>query len=110
VTRGIVEKQINIRHVAALAGALLCGWYLMLPPIIRDGQGGFTVLFDAPLSKWIVNTSFEQAADCDQLQRGFVMDSGKKTRRFASHTFEWAETARLTQAQCIATDDPRLAK
>jgi len=71
-----------------LAGALLAGWYLMLPPLARDGQSGYAVLADAPLSKWIVNASFEQAADCNELQLSFMNNGGKKARSSMPHTFK----------------------
>jgi len=50
------------------------------------------------------------AAGCDELKDDFVRVGVKKFHRLAPRTFEWADAGTSTQAQCIATDDPRLAK
>jgi hypothetical protein len=93
------------RHAAALA---LLGWYLMLPPIIPDGRGGYTVAVDAPLSKQFVNGSYDRASDCDDLRSSVVAKGGRDRERLHRHTLEWALAVQSTQAQCISTDDPRL--
>jgi hypothetical protein len=55
------------RHAAALALVLLCacskkskGWYLLVPPI-----EGATINKSAPVAKWEIRQSFDDAASCD---------------------------------------------
>lgn len=70
---------------------MLFGWYLMFPPV---GSGRIEV--DAPLSRWQVAEPFDTAAECEK-RRGYEMEHNK-------HDLP------IVWAQCIATDDPRLAK
>ncbi len=88
------------RHAAALA---LVGWYLMVPPWTAPDT------FDskAPISKWQVFLSFDSAQQCQDAQ----IDYHAKWRRNAFQRNERvvAYNVRLFgEAQCIATDDPRL--
>ncbi len=120
------------RHVAALA---LVGWYLMVPPssCFRKGPN-----VDAPISGWHVKKSFETAIQCESDRFDMrqvwvpnpnpkpkptkVPDLGEKRKKTLS---EWEAERRVSldlqghyvpanpfalAAQCIATDDPRLAK
>jgi len=77
----------------------LIGWYLIVPPN-KDGQ----ILIDRPLSKWTYLNSFDSARECREAGLEHVRQAETDTP---------ADRARLSQAQaweCIATDDPRLAK
>ncbi len=106
------------RHAAALA---LVGWYLMLAPQAFDPTGKPLVGIDdrAPLSRWVIVESFENANEC-QTEVGTLQRAGIKLTKgapdnAASQVFTKSEQrgkwfvgyADLT-AQCIATDDPRL--
>ena len=88
---------MKLRHAAALA---LVGWYLMVPPIV-DGRA----VIDAPVSKWIVNTPFDSARECDKAQAILVV---KAKGDLEKRLWDDAVAVTFTQAQCIATDDPRL--
>ncbi len=98
------------RHAVAL---VLVGWYLMTaPPSLPSGD---TIDLNAPLNRWLTYNTFDSAAQCEKA-RTYVHD------RAATIV---AESVRLTpgrpvglkgaaeslrMAQCVATDDPRLAK
>jgi hypothetical protein len=105
---------VNLRHAAVLA---LVGWYLMVPPSMADtwicghslsaglsrewfgwGKGcdtmERTVDFDAPLPQWRVSAPFETLAECEADRETLHKESDSGTPSF--------------NAQCIATDDPRL--
>ena len=88
----------KLRHATALA---LVGWYLMVPPIV-DG----VAVINAPVSKWIVNTPFDSASECDKAQ-GILVLRAKRDLEKVQRT-DLAIAISFTQAQCIATDDPRL--
>jgi hypothetical protein len=106
---------MNIKHAAAFA---LAGWYLMLPPFVMD-QSGKTIVStnpSVPLSQWKADKPFDSAAECQkyadhepsvqaQLWRQIVQE-GMPILPQVRDTWILANT----QAQCIASDDPRLAK
>jgi hypothetical protein len=94
------------RHTAALA---LVGWYLMVPQVINT-TGGYLADFNSPLSRWAVNSVFDSASECDPMQTGVVLKGQSDMKKAPIRSMEWAIAQSLTQAQCIATDDPRLAK
>jgi len=99
---------VKLRHAAALA---LTGWYLMTPPLTYDGpRYGFTVQSDAPLSKWVVTDAADSASECEQGHYALVKDSGKTMDKARPHSNEWANAIAYAQSQCIASNDPRLAK
>jgi hypothetical protein len=93
-------NSIKFRHAAALA---LVGWYLMIPPVGSDG----TVDTEAPLGKWKISSSYDNARECNDVMlaaQGYMPDSqtGKKG--------PVTDNPRLLSEACISTDDPRLAK
>lgn len=79
------------RHAAALA---LCGWYLMTPPM----DAGHHIDTNAPLSRWQILSSFDNANDC-----AIVTQDLRDDKNAAS----W-KRRRSMLAVCISTDDPRL--
>jgi hypothetical protein len=89
---------VKLRHAAALA---LIGWYLMVPPIV-DGRA----VIAAPVSKWVVNTPFDSASECDKAQANLVLRAKRDLQKSVST--DSAVAVSFTQAQCIASDDPRL--
>jgi len=102
----------NLRHVAALA---LVGWYLMAPPTLSiDGTsdiktGRWWAKTDAPIRDWQILESLDSANDCEGMRTKIVMQ-GKRNLNRTPSTYPWAYAVASTQATCIATDDPRLAK
>ena len=94
---------MNHRHAAALA---LLGWYLMEPPPLPDSwwlqywpwstAHGWSL--DAPLSHWTVRDEFETLKRCQ--------DELTTTRRWNAEYL----ASSIEAWQCVATDDPRLAK
>src|SRR5271166_2192804 len=104
---------MNPRHAAALA---LVGWYLMVPPqpllnkpshlgpsaLNPNGQDlPYTIGLpdrDAPISQWHSVGSFDSAAECKAALNG----SEKR------YSHDEAMMRSLFDAQCIASDDPRL--
>jgi hypothetical protein len=75
-------------HAAALA---LVGWYLMVPLTER------TIL---PIAQWNHIASFDTADECE---RNRVVLAEKNQH-------DPAKRSLIVQSECIASDDPRLAK
>jgi len=75
-------------------GVVAAGWYLMIPP-----AAGTSYDVSAPLWKWRVFSAHDHAYECEGAK--FLNREG------ARHKNDPIRAA-LGQAQCIATDDPRL--
>ena len=89
-------RTMNLPHVAAL---LLIGWYLMIPSRSTGAPNEFDD--HAALSRWFVFSSHDTAHECEEAK--FLNRGGhKQPNDPMQRAFE--------QAQCIASDDPRLAK
>ena len=87
---------MKLHHAAAVA---LVGWYLMVPPYDPKTKDFDT---SAPLSKWFIRSAHDTAnSGQDSLEAGWKTAEKKKDER---------TKARLAPAQCVATDDPGLAK
>ncbi len=87
---------MNLSHAAALA---LVGWYLMVPPRnLHPFVKGDNVDTAAPLSEWTHLASSDSAKECE----------ARKAEYFntVAHVPDMAQAA--ADAECIATDDPRL--
>jgi hypothetical protein len=103
------------RHAAAL---LLMGWILMVPP---DSTVPHSVDSAAPLSRWSKIAEFDNEGDC---RRGLAalnsktpdfaapLDPTGELRRFKKRQPADPQLAhaRVSNATCIASDDPRMAK
>jgi hypothetical protein len=91
---------MKLRHVATLA---LVGWYLMLPPFDDDPD-----IPTKPLSVWHSSGAYDSAAACETAKE----DIERKTANFSlSHPNSKSadrDASRWSNAQCIASDDPRL--
>lgn len=85
------------RHAAALA---LVGWYLMTPPLYKDGE----LDEKAPLKEWTIINSFDTATECSES----VIETSRQMN--ADTTTSNVVRRRLMLSACISTDDPRLAK
>ena len=117
---------MNLRHAAALA---LVGWYLMVPPMVQKEDWQLGVRHStAPLSEWFIWNSFDTADACTKardalrarpLSNALTDDYHRWLAGRASSINlleEWeniysdllAINNAFSQAQCIATDDPRL--
>jgi hypothetical protein len=87
------------RRVVALA---LVGWYLMLPHFMYLADGSMSGP-TAPLPQWDLYGSYDSAAECETA-RSFAITKASDHGDYAKLREE------LEAAQCIATNDPRLAK
>jgi len=98
---------VKARHAVALA---LVGWYLMVPPTpIRHPQPDANM---PPISRWENRGSFDTAKECDSERWKKIMDwNYKNTVKDGDiDSVEGQLVAQYTLGQCIASDDPRLAK
>lgn len=114
---------MNARHAAALA---LVGWYLMVPPFKPNDmhRPSFTLRslearilnLDAPLSKWEIYVPSDSADECEASKTATLklLDQQKITGKDSAITERGAKVIllelQLRHSQCIASDDPRLAK
>jgi len=89
------------RHTAALA---LVGWYLMVPIPGNDPIPDPVVTF----SKWVNIRSFDSAERCEDGRLG-VIETGIGGPQLGGYP-DWEVTKVLLLSQCVASDDPRLAK
>ena len=100
----------KIRHLAAFA---LVGWYLMMPP--DSAKIPHEVDAEAPLSRWIVVTTFDTDDDCEKVLAGvqkteqdpIELDKTGKRARLQKHD-EALGKARAVNAACVESDDFRL--
>ncbi len=95
---------MNLRHAAAVA---LVGWYLMVPPVVEKA-GSYEADFNAPLSRWSVDSPFDTAAECRAVNANLVQQQTRVFDQAQAHSRERAVAQRLIVSQCIETDDPRL--
>jgi hypothetical protein len=101
---------MNLRHAAAL---VLVGWYLMVPPLSPSGPH-YVVLRGAPLSEWIIDESFDSAAECEQARHDGILSARQSAEKAGickpvpGSTCDDPLLQEAVLAKCIATDDPRL--
>jgi hypothetical protein len=91
------SRPVKLRHAATIA--LLGGWYLLVPNMNN---------LDAPLSSRLLFASYDTAKECEdaKLRLGKMIKAGtSKTNGTSKMTAD-----QLAASDCIATDDPRLAK
>lgn len=98
------------RHAAAL---VLVGWYLMLPPFNLDKAPWIDD--KAPLSKWTIKASTDSALECAEIRNHEQESASTEYQKYLAagqHTPLNVATTFMDSlsAQCVATDDPRLAK
>ena len=94
----------RLRRITDVIPALaLIGWYLMVPPLDRFPNGEAFVL-NAPLSQWYRWDYYDTAGECWYVDRDLFLRSQSVLR---IDPMDEAADAYL-QAQCIASDDPRL--
>ena len=87
---------MTLQHAAALA---LAGWYLMIPPPLSHSRQDGRI---EPLSRWTTTGTFESKKACDA-ERGHLskLDPG-------AGSYRGLPPEEVYDAQCVATDDPRL--
>jgi hypothetical protein len=89
--------SMNLRHAAALA---LVGWYMLIPPTSRDYPMGNV---NAPLTEWVRRpTIYRNKEECEH-----VLDRQTRLRNAQNRQ---TQVRFRRQWQCVASDDPRLAK
>jgi len=89
---------MTLGRAAVLA---LVGWCLVVPPSI-DSRG---VATQAPLSKWTKLGTFDSAEDCDRER----IDEMTRLEHAAGQGQAGNQSLLAIQnAECVATDDPRL--
>ena len=87
--------MMNLRHAFELA---LVDWYLMMPPTGGNYPMGNV---DAPLSQWMKRpTIYRDKEECEHVLDRHRRLTNSKNKQIAVKFYK--------QAQCVATDDPRL--
>jgi hypothetical protein len=86
------------------AAAALAGWYLMVPIPGNDPIPNPVITF----SKWVNIRSFDSAERCEDGRLG-VIETGIGGPQFMGYP-EGEIKKVLLLSQCVASDDPRLAK
>jgi hypothetical protein len=85
-------------HRAGTFGLL--GWYLMLPPGPPNNPN-----LSAPISRWAISSSFDTADDCGKVR---LANAGRYSYPPEGYIKNEHPTEKDEDAECIATDDPRL--
>jgi hypothetical protein len=109
---------MTVRHAAALA---LVGWYLMMPPVsdwkrfqaVEEVSGYFAHLgpfYPAPFEKWEKLGEFYSQANCESACQSIARRDGTITGQpmLPNGSRPSAKQYQVSNATCIATDDPRL--
>jgi len=97
--------KMKLRHAATLT-LIGLGWYLMVPPDVHKGSASVKTL--EPMGQWLNLHSFDTAAACENgladATKGIKDDLSKNPTSVAAlRKFRW-----ISDAECIASDDPRL--
>ncbi len=92
-----------IGHAAALA---LVGWYLMVPPTGCSGRPNPK----APLSQWTVIDRSETEGECYDMRKSLKDPTADRNnlRSYLDDAGYSGPLSAVGNAQCFATDDPRL--
>ena len=95
------------RHAAALA---LVGWYLMMPP--ENFPSSDEPISTAPLEQWHVWHSFDAADECERFklsEENRLWATVLRAEPYTNaQTFARVFHLEMVDAECIASDDPRL--
>lgn len=106
----IMAGMAMIQPLAANAGG---GWYLMSPPLSNAGYPDTS----QPLNAWHLEKAFDSAKECyagrwdpyfEKKESVKVLKKHPEVPKKGWQDFLKTEQSELTQAQCIASDDPRL--
>jgi hypothetical protein len=99
---------LNPRHAAALA---LVGWYLMVPPTFENQYGAIQADDSTPVSKWGQQAVYDSAGACNEGKSDYFKQSvlaSKLVDKTNGPKAGAAIAVAALNAQCIASDDPRL--
>jgi len=112
--------SMNLRRAAALAlaGSYLIGcqrpplgWYLVTPPpkkIANPHYHGWGTDTSATLSSWKLRSSYGTAEKCEQMRQELLVKGVAMTKTADPESNDYIIGQQLAEAECIATDDPRL--
>jgi hypothetical protein len=89
---------VNIRHAGAIA---LMGWYLMVPPPLSHSPKNGQIV---PLSQWTRAGAFQSEESCETKRAA----RSKLDPALALGAYHGLPAEQVYDAQCVATDDPRL--
>lgn len=107
---------ITIAILAPLSAANACGWYLMEAPTRPASQGPLQWDYDftAPISRWNRIGEFDLVVKChaDATRRYWDLQESINTGAYhgAELLEHQAESFGKANLQCVASDDPRLAR
>ncbi len=94
------------RHAAALA---LIGCYLMAPPY-QYGGGSFPIDVHASRGDWFIMGAYDTAASCMKAEADARDAQSRDPRCKSKLGIDVYLCVRQLVADCIASDDPRLAR
>jgi hypothetical protein len=89
------------------AALVLAGWYLMLPPLSRDGR---RVASEAPQSQWVIDSAYDSAAGCEAALAQKVSEAWESLKQAGSNPANDLLVKDAAFAHCIAADDVRVVK
>jgi hypothetical protein len=92
-----------------IAGLVLIGWYLMVPPLVNEP---YKIDTEAPLTSWRVYQTFETADQCKE-SLSAAKSKYNQTATSPIGTIKRGSRAFALQmvfGQCVKSDDPGLAK
>ena len=96
------------RHAAALA---LVGWYLMAPPVRQPNGEPAYVDEHAAYRDWKILHEFKTADECEAGQARAKSDAENGNLSVGVVDVDPAPwLAQQAEAQCVASDDPRLKR
>jgi hypothetical protein len=90
------------------AATVLLGWYLLLPPGQTGGGGDVVVDAEAPIGRWKSSHAYDSAAECERAKESMLKSLGALAE--SKNRGERTTLTALPLSQCVASDDPRLAK
>jgi hypothetical protein len=96
---------MNLHHAAALA---LVGWYLMVPPNVRDPSASAASI--EPLDQWLNVRSFDTATACEDARTAMIGSYREELRKNTNSEHSFIGFSASSATECIASDDPRLKK
>jgi hypothetical protein len=106
---------MKLYHAAALA---LLGWYLLIPPVFSpmgEHHRSFNDL-SAPLDRWDIWAKFDSEVSCKKEKEHLRTEAPARLKFAHEHPDEdpngniVAVSEAWQLAECIASNDPRLAK
>jgi hypothetical protein len=102
-------KSASLRHLAAL----VVGWYLISPPIIRVPRRGSIVNYGAHLPYWKIRGRYASFEDCEQVETASLMLPGNDPDQIPEDFIDVDPEImdELVESMiCVATDDPGLQR